>query len=351
MAEGLDEFLREKIKKDFDDFVKYLNEVADTLLGNNVDGEVGSSKKTLIYENDIMELYSYNGLRKKPILIVNPLINGYYILDILPEISFTRFLIENEYSPYIIKWKNLKEYDKKYNMVYYVINGVKESVEKVVEIEKQNIVMIGHCLGGILASLYLSYTDNYLVDKYISMNSPYDFSKMGVVSFLTSPEFVNVDKLVDSLGNIPAEFQTLSFQLINTGVRFKSLMAILYNYKNKFFVRVYNALLKWRDDNIDMPGEFARELVKDFFQSNKFFNEELIFLNKKISLSSIKIPILNIVSQYDDIAPYSACDALSLKTNTDKIVLPDGHLAIVLMSMIGVDHKQYWEKILEWIKN
>jgi len=174
---------------------------------------------------------------------------------------------------------------------------------------------------------------------------------MGIVSSLTSSEIIDIDKLVDSLGNIPADYQTLSFQFINPAVRFKSLMGIFYNYRNKFFLRVYKALLYWRDDNIDMPGEFARSLIKYFFQQNRFFNEELEFINKKVSLSNIKIPVLNVISQFDDIAPYPACDALSNKViNVERIILPNGHLAIVLMSMIGVDHKPYWEKIIEWIK-
>jgi poly(3-hydroxyalkanoate) synthetase len=100
-----------------------------------------------------------------------------------------------------------------------------------------------------------------------------------------------------------------------------------------------------------MPGEFARSFIKDFFQNNLLFNEQLKLFGKKASLTRIKIPVLNIVSHFDDVAPLPACEALKQKVSdiTD-IYLPNGHLAIIMMPMIGINQFNYWDKIVSWMK-
>lgn len=345
------EKFKEKLQKDFVEFQQYLNRVTDSLITNDIEKEVGKSTKTLVFENEIMELYKYRGKRQIPILIVNPLINGFYVLDLLPEISFIQFLVKAGYSPYIIKWKNLEEYKKEYDFDYYIQNGLVVSIDKVYAKEKKQIIIIGHCLGGVIVSSYLGAFNDERVKKYISMNSPFDFSKMGVLNRLTSKELVNIDKLVDAYGNIPAEYMTFSFQFINPDTRFKGLMSIFFFYYNKEFVRIYKALIKWRDDNINMPGEFGRTLIKSFFQENLLFNEKFKVFGKKSSLKKIKVPVLNIMSYMDDVAPYASCEALKEKLpDAQTISMPDGHLAIVTLSLLGLSPQIYWDKILKWIQ-
>jgi polyhydroxyalkanoate synthase len=351
MGEEIDlEKFQIKLQKDFAEFRNYLSNVAHSYLSADIGHEIGSSKKELVLENEIMELYRYQGEADVPNLIVTPLINGYYILDILPEASFIQYLVENKMAPYIIKWKNIPEYKEELDFDYYVENGVKKALDTIYERENKNMILTGHCLGGLMTSSYLAaYADERIL-KYLSLNTPYDFSKMEEVGKLTSPELVDVDKLVDAMGNVPASFMNLSFQFINPMMRLKSTMSLFYNYFNEPFLRIYKALLYWRDDNIDMPGEFARNLVKDFFQQNKLFQEKKKVNGKKASLKNIKIPVMNVMSTNDDVAPAPACEALKEKTKISKLVLPDGHISIVTMSLMGEDPKKYWKKILTWLK-
>ncbi len=211
---------------------------------------------------------------------------------------------------------------------------------------------MGHCLGGVLASSYLSAKKDVRISKYVSLNSPFNFSKMGEVSRLTHKLVLDVDKLVDSFGNVPTEFMNMSFQFINAGARFKALMGIFSFYNNKKLVSIYKALLKWKEDNIDMPGEFARKFLKEFYQENRLFNERMLVFGKKASLKNIKIPFLNIVSLQDDIAPVDACSAIKEKVKkVETIEFSSSHLAIVLEE-IYTDNKiiDQWEKILNWLK-
>lgn len=350
MAENL---IQEKLKKDLQEFQSYLDKVATSYLETDIDKEIGSTPKTLVFENTILELYRYEGVSDIPLLIVNPLINGYYILDLLPEISFIRFLVSHNLSPYIIRWKNLQEYKKEYNWDYYVLEGIEKSISLVFEREKKPIVLLGHCLGGILSLSYLTTFRDKRIAKYISLNSPVDFSQMGEINRLTSKENLNVDLLVDSFGNIPADYMTASFQFINAAARFNGLMGILYYYFDKEKVRIYKALLQWREDNINMPGEVARTLIKQFFQENNLFKGKFMLAGKKVSFSRLSFPILNIVSQNDDIAPVQSCLALNQKIKNKDLIqtitLPDGHLAISILKMFGIDPKTYWQEIVKWI--
>jgi len=352
MGEDLGDKIREKLQKDFAEFQTYLKDVTENFFAVEEKPDIGSTPKELILETDIFILYRYNGEAKKPVLIVTPMINGYYVLDLLPEISFIRYLCEQGYAPYLIRWKNLENYDKKITFDYYITQGIRKAVQLIHAREKQNLILIGHCLGGVQASTYLAYYQQSYVDRYVSMNSPYDFERMGEVSRLTSKEMIDIDKIVDTLGNVPAEYMNMAFQFINSGMRFKAMMGIFHFYTNKEMIRVYKSLLQWREDNIDMPGEFARKFIRDFFQLNKFFNETLSIHKKKVSLTSIKIPVLNIISTYDDIAPVAACRALGEKiAGVEELELPDGHLGILIMKpVLNIEHLPFWEKILSWMQ-
>ncbi len=359
MGENLSqEQITQAFFKEFEEYQNYLLKVSESYKDHDISAEVGCLPKKTIFEDDLMFVYRYDmpkssssNQKPEPLLIINPLINGYYVLDLLPELSFTKFLTENNIVPYIIQWKNIEVYDKKMTFDYYVEQGVKKAIDLVHKEEKEDLILIGHCLGGLLGLAYLSVFNSQKIKKYISLNSPTDFSQMGLLNRLTSKSFMDIDLLVDSFGNIPADYMTLSFQFINPGLRFKAKMALFRFYFNPLFVRVYKALMQWSDDNINMPGEFARSLIKDFFQENKMFLNNLKVGEKEADIATIKIPVLNISSLLDDIAPYAACDALLKKIpHADKIDLPNGHLAIVTLPLMGLALKPYWDSILNWIK-
>ncbi|HCL56682.1 MAG TPA: hypothetical protein DHW82_06695 [Spirochaetia bacterium] len=352
MAENqLTQQFNEKLKKDFEEFNQYLEKVSSAYFDEDISKEIGSYPKKTIFENELMEIYCYEGKKEIPLLIITPHINAYYVLDLLPEVSFIKYLSENDFAPYLVRWKEPKEYEMKWNIEYYIQNGVKKAIDEVYEKENKKLVLLGHCLGGVLTSSYLSSFKDERISKYVSLNSPYDFSKMGEVTRMTSKEFLDVDKLVDSLGNIPSDFMTFGFQFINPAIRFHGLMAIFHNYFNKQFVRLYKALIYWREENIDMPGEFARDLIKNYFQENLLFRGNLKIGGVKADLKTIEIPVLNIISMLDDVAPYPSCDALKEKVKDIKtIVLPDGHLAVILLIMMNIPLEPYWKEILSWIK-
>lgn len=313
-----------------------------------LEAEIGSFKKTIVYQNDIFTLYSYAKKdAKTPLLIVNPLINGSYILDLLPEISLIRHWSKKNIAVYLIEWKNITAYHKKYDFEYYVKNGVSQALEEVFKLEQQPVVLAGHCLGGLLTSAHLACGNDSRVKKYLSLNSPYDLSKLGKIKEMAM--FLNVDETVDFFENIPAEQMKFLFQMINPVLKMQAMTAVFFK-SDPIYLRTYRALLKWREDHINMPGEFARFLLKDLFQENRLFNEEMKLFGKKASLKKIKVPTLNVISQYDELTPFLSCQALIQKApQTKELILPDGHLALVLLPSMEIDVLPFWEKITKWI--
>lgn len=346
---GQNDFL-EKLHKDYEEFKDYLNHVFESYSSEDVDSEIGSTPKDVVFENDILILYKYKGESDRPFLIVSPLINGYYILDLLPEVSFSSFMIKNNYSPYLIRWKNLKEFEKKHDFEYYV-RGLKEVVDLIYKKEKKQIVLLGHCLGGLISQVYLASFSNSKIYKYLNLTASINLRKdyLGEIGRITSEMVVDIDSLISRLGGkVPSEFMNFAFQFINPGSRFMAAMSVFHVFFNKKALRLYKALLQWKADNIDMPGEFARCLIRDFFQQNNFFKGNLKIGGKNVKLENIKVPVLNIMAKDDDIAPYYTCSNDNGKIeNMEELAIPNGgHLAIITVE----SPEQYWKKIISWIK-
>ena len=248
---------------------------------------------------------------------------------------------------YLIHWKNIEEYRAEYSFEYYLKHGVDESVGRVYEREQKKLILAGHCLGGLLASSHLACGSDRRISKYLSLNSPCDLSKLGKIREMA--RFLKVDETVDFFGNIPAEQMKFLFQMINPALKMQAMTAIFFK-SDPGFMRAYRALLKWREDHINMPGEFARTLLKDFFQENRLFEEKMSFFGKKASLKKIKVPVLNVVSESDDIAPMASGQGLKEKVpQTEEMILPDGHLALTLLPVMGQDVLPFWKKLLDWI--
>jgi len=181
-----------------------------------------------------------------------------------------------------------------------------------------------------------------------------NFHDAGLLSWWSREEHFNVDKIVDSFGNVPAEFFARSFPWLIPTANFKKARAVYENQQDRPFLESLLALDIWGNDNTAFPGQVYRELMKTGYQENTLVKNKAWRLDdENAAMADVTMPILNLAAQYDHISPATSCTRLSQmagsKDCTER-VLPTGHLGIALGKNALNQHTPvYWDEIVEWL--
>ncbi len=347
------EILFDKLKKDFDQAVDNLDKGLEIIF-NQPNPDVGVTPKNTVYKERRLKVYRYKKIRKKatrpPLLIINSLINGYYILDLLPDFSLVDYLVTNGVDIYTTHWGSPETGEKNISFDYHItgyLHNVIEEIKQDAGVDKVNI--LGYCMGGNLGMIYAClFPEN--VNAFISLAAPVDFSKGGVLATWANSGIVDIEEFIDSFGNLPTHIMDMVFPWIKPSERMKATGFLFKNPNNTFYSNLYKAIMQWRDDNSPLPGNFTKKYIKDLYQENKLYKGELKIDGKKVNLKNITCPVLNIIATNDYITPpESARPLLDLVKSSDKeiLVINGGHLDIILNIMA---RKPAWDKILKWIK-
>jgi len=314
---------------------------------------VGQTPRTLIWKKNKAQLYRYDRPAqvpvqyKTPLLIVYALINKPYILDLIPQRSFIGYLVSKGIDVFLLDWGEPDLEDKHLCFDELVMEYLPQVVHQVLKAAgEERLHMLGYCIGGILALLYAALYPDAPLGSMILLATPVDFSHAGVLGTWLHPRSLDVDKLVNALGNIPSAF-------IFAGARLLSLVgatAMFEEFATDEQAReVWQAISLWALDGVPFPGEAFRQLVKDFYQGNKLINDQLTLANKPVHLSNITIPILNVSAQEDHLIPPSQIKPLFTKvssTEKELAIVPGSHFALAIGQQAA---HTLWPRELDWL--
>ena len=172
---------------------------------------------------------------------------------------------------------------------------------------------------------------------------------MGLFKQWSDPRWFDVDRIVDTLGNIPPELMYRSFEMLRPADRLVAYVRLWDNLWNDQYVKHYRLFNKWTSDQIPFPGECFRQTTKDLMWANKLMKGELTVGERIVDVKQIECPVLNLMAQHDHIAPYDATHKLTqLVSSEDKedVVLKGGHVSLVA-GMNAVT--RLWPKVNEWL--
>lgn len=314
---------------------------------------VGQTPRTLIWTKNKARLYRYvrpaqvSVKYRTPLLMVYALINKPYILDLLPGRSLIEYLVNKGVDVYLLDWGIPGPEDQWLRFDDLVIEYLPRMVREVLRTSgEDHLHMLGYCIGGILTTLYAATHPEAPLSSLILLATPIDFSEAGVLGAWLDPRYIDVDKLVDTMGNVPPT-------LIFTGARLLSLIAVPAFFVDfvgdERFSEAWGALSLWATDGVPFVGEAFRQLAKDFYQSNKLSNDQLMLAGRHVYLSNITAPILNINAEGDHLVPLSQIKPLFDKvssTEKELITLPGSHFALAIGQKAVSD---LWPRELDWL--
>jgi len=332
---------------------------------NPTDFSVGTTPSEMIFREDKMKLIHYFPTVEKPhpvpVLIVYALVNRYYILDLQPDKSVIKKLLDEGFDVYIIDWGYPSGVDRYLTIDDYVNGYINNAVDKIRERSGlDKITLLGVCQGGTFSVMYAAQHPEK-IKNLVTLVAPVNFdTKKGLLHLWAKS--LDVDKVVDYYGIVPGDFLNTGFLLtdpfrlmIDKYVGFFDRIECEPNdtacqLRNQETIRNFLRMEKWIFDSPDQAGETFRQFIKDCYQKNLLIKNEMMINGKKINLKNITMPLLNVMAEFDHLVPTDASKPLTgAVSSSDKetMVFPTGHIGIFVGSK---SQKEVCPRIAEWLK-
>lgn len=307
-----------------------------------------SSPRELVFTCDQIKLYHYhssNVTNKTPLLMVFSTINRPNILDLDENHSLINDLLSKGQDVYLLEWGDLDVKNNQISLSDYAFKYIEACVDFILTKHPiPTINLLGICQGGLFTLCYT--TSSKKINQLILISTPIDFhTKEHTIAKLL--EKINADNLPQIIAGtwLTQFFISLRpFELIG-----KKYLTFTESLDDLAFVNTFLLVEKWLHDVPDQSSLAFKQLLIDFYQGNKLVKNKVYLAGKKITLSSINIPVLNIIAAEDEIVPPSASAALKqhLAPNLyTEATMSAGHIGIYISQKVG---KKLSSTITEWL--
>ncbi len=278
-----------------------------------VGGNLAVTPGAVVFENELLQLIQYvpttPTVAERPLLIVPPCINKFYILDLQPDNSFVKHAIDKGVTVFLISWRNVKAAQGTLTWDDYVQTGVFAALDVVREITgvaKPNV--LGFCVGGTILSSALGVLAGRGEDPVSSltlMTTLLDYSDAGELGcFIDETSVAAREATLGKGGLLPGR------ELANV---FSSLRAndliwqyVVGNYLKGGKPRAFD-LLYWNSDSTNLPGPFLAYYLRHMYLQNELrVPGKLEMLGVNVDLNKVKVPAYLLATREDHIVPWQA---------------------------------------------
>src|SRR5512140_3732578 len=277
---------------------------------------VATTEGAVVFENDLFQLLEYKPLTAKvyerPFLMVPPCINKFYILDLQPENSVIRHLVEQGHRTFVVSWRNPDESLKDKTWDDYIADGVLKPIEVVQEISgAPQINALGFCVGGTMlgtALAVLAARGQKPVASATFLTSFVDFSDTGVLDLFIDDAFVKFREMQLGQGGL------LKGQELASTFSFLRPNDLVWNYVVGNYLKGETPppfdLLYWNGDSTNLPGPMYCWYLRHMYLQNDLKQPgKLTVCGERIDLGSIQAPVFVYGSREDHIVPWTAAYA------------------------------------------
>jgi len=274
-------------------------------LGENM----AMTKGKVIFRNELIELIQYEpttpDVMKRPLLIIPPWINKFYILDLNPDKSFVRWCVEQGLTVFIVSWVNPDERHAQKGFGDYMREGIFAALDAIEGATgERDVTAIGYCVGGTLLSVTLAYMaaiGDQRITSATLFTTQVDFTDAGDLKFLADENTIRgLEEKMAEHGYLEGSNMASAFNMLRPN-------ELIWNYIVNNYLKGKDPmafdLLAWNSDNTRMPAANHSFYLRNFYMSNKLTKGELDLDGVHLDLSKVTIPIYNLAAKEDHIAP------------------------------------------------
>jgi polyhydroxyalkanoate synthase subunit PhaC len=285
--------------------------------------EVAVTPGKVVYQNDLIELIQYTAqtdtVFAEPMLIVPSWIMKYYILDLSPENSLVRYLVERGHTVFMVSWKNPDSSDRNLGMDDYLQQGVLDAIDVVTRIVPQRRVnAVGYCLGGTLlaiAAAAMARDGDTRLNSMTLFASELDFTEPGELSlFIDEGQIAYLEDIMWEKGFLNGKQMAGAFAMLNSRDLVWSRMVHHYLFGTH---RPMSDLMAWNGDATRMPYRQHSEYLRSLYLNNDLAEGRYKVNGRAIALSDIRVPVFCTGAQRDTVAPWKSVYKVNLLTDTE----------------------------------
>ncbi|MEQ9040580.1 MAG: class I poly(R)-hydroxyalkanoic acid synthase [Silicimonas sp.] len=297
---------------------------------------IGTSEGSVVYRNELYELIQYapttEKVHKTPLIIFPPWINKFYILDLKPQNSLIKWIVDQGYTLFVVSWKNPDASYRDFGLGDYVEKGYLSAIEQVKTItDEKEINAVGYCIAGTTLALTLALM-NKRDDKSIKSATFFttltDFEDQGEVGVFLSNDFVNsIEEEVSKVGVLESFImsRTFSFLRSNDLIYGPAIKSYMMGEAPPAF-----DLLFWNGDGTNLPACMSVEYLRGLCQENRFARDGFEILGETVRINEVKVPLCAIACETDHIAAWksSYSGIKQMGSRSKKFILSEsGHIA------------------------
>jgi polyhydroxyalkanoate synthase subunit PhaC len=263
----------------------------------------------VIFQNDLIQLIQYapatEEVYERPLLIVPPWINKYYILDLTPEKSFVKWAVEQGFTVFLISWVNPDARLAQKTFEDYMREGILAAIDAVIrQTGVPKINAVGYCVGGTLLASTLAYMaaegDNR-VESATFLAAQVDFSEAGdLLVFIDDTQLKALEEMMAEHGYLDGSRMAAVFNMLRPRDLIWPYVVNNYLLGKKPFPF---DLLFWNADSTHLPAANHAFYLREFYHLNRLAKGEMELGGVRLDLSKVKIPIYELFTREDHIAP------------------------------------------------
>ena len=263
----------------------------------------------VIFENPLMQLIQYapstETVLKRPLLIVPPWINKFYILDLTPEKSFIRWCVAQGLTVFVISWVNPDEKLARKSFEDYMREGPLAALDVIEKVTgERELNSLGYCVGGTLLATTLAYLAKLDDDRIRSatlLTAQVDFTHAGDLKvFVDEEQIAAREREMGERGYLQGSKMATAFNLLRSNDLIWPY--VINNYLKGKEPAPFD-LLYWNSDATRMPAANHSFYLRNCYLDNRLAKGEMVIDGTPLDLNDIKIPIYNLATREDHIAP------------------------------------------------
>ncbi len=315
--------------------------------------EVATTPKELVWECDKVKMYHY--IRETPpkcdipVLVSFAIMNRHDVLDLQPDRSLMKKLLDEGLDIYIMDWGYPTRADMYLTMEDYILGYLNDAIDFVRRRHKMNkIHKMGICQGGLFSMIYASIHPEKLktLTTYVA---PYDFEDANCNMLYNWAKHLDVDTMVDTVGVVSADMLNNAFSMLKPSMDVAKYFGVMDMMEDKDKLMNFLRMERWKNDCPDLSGEMYRKYIKDLFRENKLVKGTFVLGEHKVDLKKMTVPFLNVYATEDNIIPNKSTTAIMDKLgSTDKqlYAFPGGHIGVFVGAK---SQKELAPSVAKWV--